>query len=89
VKFIYFGISYNNPYSPLSLSLLPAPRSLLQAHVLATSLLGVLGHQRQIAPRSNVALPPQLYAAALTQFIPPASTKEPSCTTAPPWRQGG
>jgi hypothetical protein len=38
VKFIYFGISYDNPCSPLSLSLLPAPRSPLQAHVLATSL---------------------------------------------------
>jgi hypothetical protein len=37
VKFIYFGISYDNPCSPLSLSLLPAPRSPLQAHVLATS----------------------------------------------------
>jgi hypothetical protein len=32
VKFIYFGISYDNPCS-----LLPAPRSPLQAHVLATS----------------------------------------------------
>jgi hypothetical protein len=39
VKFIYFGISYNNPCSPLSLSLLPAPCSPLQAHVLATSPL--------------------------------------------------
>jgi hypothetical protein len=37
VKFIYFGISYDNPCSPLSFSLLPAPRSPLQAHVLATS----------------------------------------------------
>jgi hypothetical protein len=37
VKFIYFAISYDNPYSPLSFSLLPAPRSPLQAHVLATS----------------------------------------------------
>jgi hypothetical protein len=27
VKFIYFGISYDNPCSPLSLSLLPAPGS--------------------------------------------------------------
>jgi hypothetical protein len=39
VKFIYFGISYDNPCSPLSFSLLPAPRSPLQAHVLATSQL--------------------------------------------------
>jgi hypothetical protein len=39
VKFIYFGISYDNPCSPLSLSLLLAPRSPLQAHVLATSQL--------------------------------------------------
>jgi hypothetical protein len=38
VKFIYFGISYDNPCSLLSLSLLPAPRSPLQAHVLATSV---------------------------------------------------
>jgi hypothetical protein len=38
VKFIYFGISYDNPCSPLSLSLLPAPRSPFQAHVLATSV---------------------------------------------------
>jgi hypothetical protein len=37
VKFICFGISYHNPCSPLSLSVLPAPRSTLQAHVLATS----------------------------------------------------
>jgi hypothetical protein len=27
VKFIYFGISYDNPCSPLSFSLLPAPGS--------------------------------------------------------------
>jgi hypothetical protein len=27
VEFIYFGISYDNPYSPLSFSLLPAPGS--------------------------------------------------------------
>jgi hypothetical protein len=37
VEFIYFGISYDNPCSLLSLSLLPAPRSPLQAHVLASS----------------------------------------------------
>jgi hypothetical protein len=37
VKFIYFGISYDNPCSPLSFSLLSAPCSPLQAHVLATS----------------------------------------------------
>jgi hypothetical protein len=47
VEFIYFGISYDNPCSPLSFSPLPAPRSPLQAHVLASSptcaclLLGV------------------------------------------------
>jgi hypothetical protein len=37
VTFIYFRISYDNPCSPLPFSLLPAPRSPLQAHVLATS----------------------------------------------------
>jgi hypothetical protein len=42
VEFIYFGISYDNPYSLLSFSLLPAPRSPLQAHVLASSPCGRL-----------------------------------------------
>jgi hypothetical protein len=51
VKFIYFGISYDNPCSPLSLSLLPAlfipaPRSPLLApgsrasHIPLTGLMG-------------------------------------------------
>jgi hypothetical protein len=34
---MYFGIFYDNPCSPLSFSLLPASRSPLQAHVLASS----------------------------------------------------
>jgi hypothetical protein len=42
VKFIYFGISYDNPYSPLSFSLFPAPRSPLQAHMLASSYVAAL-----------------------------------------------
>jgi hypothetical protein len=42
-----------------------------------------------VAPRSRVSNASQLLAAALMQFIPPASTKEFSCTTAPPWRRGG
>jgi hypothetical protein len=50
VKFTYFGISYNNPCSPLSLSLLPAPRSSLQAHVLATSMVEDAFRQADKAP---------------------------------------
>jgi hypothetical protein len=38
VEFIYFGISYDNPCSPLSFSLLPTPGSPLQAHVLVSSM---------------------------------------------------
>jgi hypothetical protein len=48
VKKNYFWISYDNPCSPLSFSPLPAPCSLLQAHVLALLLCCRLARYRVV-----------------------------------------